>query len=145
MPSFWQQLKMKINRVFTQQFMFLQTAFIGSQAYYNDEGNIGWDVANNNVFSPTPLSLSHLKVCDETVVSSYFNMLHPTFFSPTNLWAGLNASTVKWSKLMRAKWRLGCYLRCPEGSWKIKWFVMVDEIDNTLWEKLDHEENWSNS
>ena len=45
---------------------------------------------------------------------------------------------------MKAKWRLGCYMRGPEGQWQIKWFVMVEEMDNAPREKLNHEENWNN-
>lgn len=45
---------------------------------------------------------------------------------------------------MEAKWRLGCYVRNPKGNWQIKWFVMVKEVDNALWKKLNHEENWNN-
>lgn len=130
--------------VFTQQFVFIQTVYIGSHLQWQEEYLMS-RCCKSNFFSLTPLPLSHLKVCGETVVLSYFSMLHPTFFTLTNLWAGLNTSTVKWSKLMKAKWRLGCYVRCPKGNWQIKWFVMVEEMDNALWEKLNHEENWNNS
>lgn len=37
----WPFLKLQhAEGVFTQQFMFPQTAYIGSQAHYNDEENI---------------------------------------------------------------------------------------------------------
>lgn len=61
------------------------------------------------------------------------------------LWDGPNGSPVRWSKFMRAKWRLLSSMRRPEGHWgeKIKWFVMVDETDDALREELTCVENWS--
>lgn len=85
------------------------------------------------------------KACGETVIFSYFSMLHLIFFTLSNLWARLNTSTVIWSKLMKAKWRLGCHMRNPTGNWQIKWFVMVEEVDDALWKKLNHEEKWNKS
>lgn len=120
---------------------FYRLFILAVEHIYNDEGNIWWeDVANKTSSHRLPYKSSV-----ETVVCSYFSMLHLTFFTLTDLRAGLNTSAVKWSKLMKAKWRLGCYMSCPKGSWQIKWFVMVEGMDNALWEKLNHEENWNNS
>lgn len=96
------------------------------------------------MFSKIPLPLSCFKVCGETVVFSYFSVLHLAFFTLSNLRADSSTSTVTWAMLMEAKWRLGCYVRTPKGNWQIKWFVMVKEADNALWKKLNHEENWNN-
>lgn len=95
------------------------------------------------IFRDLPQSL--LNSGGETVVFSYYSLLHLAFFTLTTLEAWPNTSTVKGSKLMKARWRLGCYMRCPKGNWQIKWFVMLEETDNALREKLNHEENWNNS
>lgn len=63
----------------------------------------------------------------------------------TTLWAELSESTVKRSRLTGTKWRLGCYMRCPAGQWRIRWVVMTVEMDSAVRKNPNLQEKSNNS